>query len=77
MTMIRAHFDGKTIVPDEPVNLPKDAPLFISVESRRPMTGRDLLESRLIGLWKDHANIGDSVEYARQLRQQAQARWRG
>lgn len=25
--VIRAHFDGKTIVPDEPVDLPVDKPL--------------------------------------------------
>lgn len=33
MTMtIRAHYDGKVIVPDEPVNWPVDQPLRISVE---------------------------------------------
>ena len=39
MTAIRAHFDGKTIVPDEPVDLPKGRPLIIHVEqaeSRHP-----------------------------------------
>ena len=28
---IRAHFDGKVIVPDEPVLLPRDTPLTLSV----------------------------------------------
>jgi hypothetical protein len=28
---IRAQFDGKTLVPDEPVNLPVNAPLQIEV----------------------------------------------
>lgn len=69
MTAIKAHFDGKTIVPDEPVDLPKDTPLFVYVESKRPMNGKDLIESGLIGLWKDRTDIGDSLEYARRLRQ--------
>lgn len=30
--MIRAHFDGKAIVPDEPVDLPVDAPLEVRVQ---------------------------------------------
>jgi hypothetical protein len=76
MTAIKAHFDGKTIIPDEPVDLPKDTPLFIFVERKRPMTGKDLLESGLIGLWKDRTDIADSAQYARQLRQQAQTRRR-
>lgn len=29
--VIRAHFDGKTIVPDEPVHLPVDKPLEASL----------------------------------------------
>jgi hypothetical protein len=76
MTTIRAHFDGKTIVPDEPVDLPTDTPLFVFVENKRPMTGKDILESDLIGLWKDRTDVGDSIEYARQLRRQAQTRRR-
>ena len=76
MTAIKAHFDGKTIVPDEPLDLPKDTPLYVFVESKRPMTGKDLLESGLIGLWKDRPDIGDSLQYARKLRQQAETRRR-
>lgn len=30
---IRAHFDGKVIVPDEPVALPEGTPLTLSVET--------------------------------------------
>jgi hypothetical protein len=29
---IRAHFDGKVFIPDEPVELPVDQPLTINVE---------------------------------------------
>lgn len=37
----------------------------------RPMTARDLLDSELVGMWADRTDIGDSSEYARQLREQA------
>lgn len=30
---LRAHFDGKVIVPDEPVDLPANSPLEIEVRS--------------------------------------------
>ena len=32
-TTLIAHFDGKVIVPDEPVELPTDCPLEIRVET--------------------------------------------
>jgi len=32
MTTIRAHFDGKFFVPDEPVNMPSNRPLTLRVE---------------------------------------------
>ncbi|MCC6446145.1 MAG: hypothetical protein IT210_22170 [Armatimonadetes bacterium] len=34
----------------------------------------DLLESGLVGIWKDRVDIGDSVEYARHLREEDQSR---
>ena len=42
--------------------------------ARPPLTARVLLESGLIGMWKDRDDIGDSPEFARQLREQAQRR---
>lgn len=41
---------------------------------KQELTARDLLQSDLIGLWADHADIIDSVLYARQLREQSQTR---
>jgi hypothetical protein len=32
MIAIKAHFDGKVIVPDEPVELPKNKPLTVHIE---------------------------------------------
>jgi hypothetical protein len=40
------------------------------------LTARDLLQSDLVGLWGDRDDIGDSLSFARQLRQQAEHRWR-
>jgi hypothetical protein len=50
--------------------------LFTSSERpKRPrLTARQLLNSELIGLWKDRTDITGSVTYARQLREQAQSR---
>ena len=46
-----------------------------SEKSNRPrMTARQLLNSGLIGLWKERQDIVDSADYARQLREQAQRR---
>lgn len=41
---------------------------------RPRLTARQLLNSGLIGLWKERTDITDSAGYARQLREQAQRR---
>lgn len=47
MIAIKAHFDGKVIVPDEPVQLPKGRPLVVHVDvsqgqkkTKRPKKGK-------------------------------------
>lgn len=40
----------------------------------KSMTGADLLESGLVGVWANRKDIGDSLEFARQLRQNAEKR---
>ena len=40
----------------------------------KPMTGKDLLNSGLVGMWARRKDIGDSMTYARKLRAQAQTR---
>jgi hypothetical protein len=40
----------------------------------RKLMARDLLESRIVGLWADRDDIGNSLEYARQLRREAEHR---
>jgi hypothetical protein len=38
------------------------------------MTGADLLESDLVGMWSQRKDIDDSLEFARQLRKKAENR---
>lgn len=38
----------------------------------KPITGKDLLRSGLVGMWADRKDIEDSLTYARKLRAQAQ-----
>jgi hypothetical protein len=41
MIAVKAHFDGRVIVPDEPVDLPKDEPLVVHIRvARRPKRPR-------------------------------------
>ena len=40
----------------------------------KPLTGKDLLKSGLVGMWAKRKDIGDSVAFARKLRAQAQSR---
>ena len=76
MTTIRAHFDGRVIVPDEMVVLPLNEPLKVQVETLGPALGTaaDLANSGLFGIWADRADIGDSLDYARRLRKQNETR---
>jgi hypothetical protein len=46
-------------------------------EEKRPLTADDVLASGLVGLWSDRADVGDSRDFARQLRERAQTRGRG
>lgn len=45
-------------------------------EKKRAMTAYDLLHSGLVGMWADRIDIGDSRDFARRLREQAQTRRR-
>ncbi len=38
------------------------------------LTASDLLNSGLVGIWADRTDIGESLEYARRVRQRAQTR---
>ena len=56
---VRAHFDGKAIIPDEPVDLPVDEPLQAELtvlghqprrSAAREAAWRELLSRRITGL---------------------------
>jgi hypothetical protein len=72
---IKAHFDGKVFVPDEPVHLPKNHQVTIDLESNshpRPViTSSELAASDVVGIWADRSDIGNSVDYVNQLRRRA------
>lgn len=40
----------------------------------KPLTGKLMLKSRLVGMWAKRKDIGDSIAFARKLRAQAQSR---
>ena len=83
MSAIRCHFDGKVIVPDEPVDLPLNQQFIVRIEpgvvfvdppDGKPATAKDLLESGFVGSWADRNDITDSTEFARDLRRKAEGR---
>jgi hypothetical protein len=45
-----------------------------SQAQRRQLTADALLQSGLVGLWADREDIGDSLDFARKLRKQAEHR---
>ena len=69
------------------IQLPADVPpgpaeVAVCVESEERQGGGtgtlgDLARSALCGIWADRADIRDSVQFARDLRRQAETRGRG
>ena len=79
MDAIRVHTelerDGELVLTDLPWRKGQRVELILLAEPaagprRKAMTARDLLESGLVGLWKEREDIGDSSEFARRLRDQ-------
>ncbi|MFN8486660.1 MAG: hypothetical protein U0350_03650 [Caldilineaceae bacterium] len=72
--------DGELYLPNLPVVKGQQVEVVVLMRSLTPktkrqcMTARQLLNSGLIGLWKNRTDITDSSSYARQLREQAQRR---
>ena len=63
-------------VPEDVPPGPAEVVVVIASETvpEKGGTAGDLLRSPLFGLWKDRNDIGDSVEYAKKLRDKAQHR---
>ena len=68
--------DGQLQV-NVPANLPP-GPVEVEIRAEAPavqgVTLGELLNSGLVGLWKDREDITDSVEFARELRKRASRR---
>lgn len=82
MEAIRLHEvikrDGEITLTGLPCKKGQDVDLILLIESsnkyKHSLTARQLLQSGLIGCWKDRQDISDSAAHARQLREQAQRR---
>lgn len=63
-------------VPEEVPAGPAEVVVRPIIETTLPVrgTGGDLLASGLFGIWKDRTDVADSVEFAKDLRQQAEQR---
>jgi len=47
---------------------------LISEAAPKKLTARALLNSGIVGMWKDRKDIKDSAQYARKLRERGQKR---
>ncbi len=61
------------------IEFPSDLPPGpVEVEIRLPevqgLTSEEILASDFVGMWEDRTDIGDSVEYAQELRRRASRR---
>ncbi|HWB53372.1 MAG TPA: hypothetical protein VG722_04240 [Tepidisphaeraceae bacterium] len=79
---IKAHFDGKVFVPDEPVDIPSGRAFkldLIEVPRKKKPTAREIADklrkdTELHRIWNEIAAGRDSVEVANDLRRRASAR---
>jgi hypothetical protein len=46
----------------------------LAAESKRTLTAAELLHSGLVGMWAARTDVGDSLAFARRLREEAQTR---
>lgn len=82
MNTIHAVFENGVFRPLVPVDLADQTKVEFEprvVESataagQEPLTASDLLASGLVGIWAERADMEDSREFARRLRDQAQTR---
>jgi hypothetical protein len=80
---IKCHFDGRVLVPDEPVDLPVGVSMSVEVRAtgvaideppEGPIRLGELRDSGILGGWEHRDDIGNSVEFARRLRADAERR---
>ncbi len=61
MIAFKAHFDGKVIVPDEPVKLPTNRPLAVRVELARSRRSKNVREDSVLEWLVENAVADDSL----------------
>jgi hypothetical protein len=78
---IKAHFDGKVLVPDEPVELKPGERLVLHVEradeaQEGGMTGAELAGSGIVGIWADREDFKgkDSTQISQEWRRRIERR---
>jgi hypothetical protein len=76
---IKARFDGKVLVPDEPLDLTKDERVEVDVRRLQPrqttpMTAGELATGEWVGGWADRDDITDSTEFVREIRRRIDRR---
>jgi hypothetical protein len=78
---VKAHYDGKVFVPDEPVDMPAGSAVVLNLDRPAPTrsTARDILNAvatnpAITHVWDEIAAGRDSAEVARELRRQASTR---
>jgi hypothetical protein len=83
MNAIRIHTtveqDGEIHVANLPLKKGQHIEVILLAENTSDsptefLTAQGLLESEIVGMWRDRSDIADSPDYARQLREQAQRR---
>ena len=77
MKTIHAIYENGVFRPLEPVGLPEQTPVEFEprlLNDKRTLLASELLRSGLVGIWAERVDIGDSREFARRLREQAQNR---
>jgi len=70
--------DGELTLTGLPCKQGEQVELFLLIrsksKSKRPLSAQALLDSPVIGMWKDRKDFKDSPAFARHLREQAQHR---
>lgn len=82
MSAVRKHAvveqDGELVIRDLPYKKGDRVEVIVLGEEqaaeRKGMTAGEFLKSPLVGLWADRTDIGDSSEFARDLREKGQRR---
>ncbi len=59
---------------DKEVQVTVEAAVSAPPAKQRTLSAYNLLHSGLVGMWAERSDIGDSREFARRLREQAQTR---